>query len=86
MITKKVKWGKRILKDSLTLIPYGTSDKEKRMKINQKLRWLRYMKRFKLKSLEEVELMESIVEQEYDKRKFFIQDIGKNEYWSVKEK
>ena len=41
---------------------------------------------FGAKSLEEVELMESILEQQYDNRKFFIEDIGKNEYWSVKEK
>lgn len=55
------------------------------MNIKQKQLWLKYTKRFKLKSLEEVEQMEEILKQQYDSRKFYIQDIGKNEYWSVKE-
>lgn len=56
------------------------------MNIKQKKLWLRYAKKFRLRSLEQVELMESILEQQYDTRKFYISDIGKNEYWTVKEK
>ena len=55
------------------------------MNIKQQERWLKYARRFKLKSLEEVEAMEEILKMNYDHRKFYIQDIGKNEYWTVKE-
>ena len=56
------------------------------MNTKQKLLWLKYAKKFKLKSLEQVEQMEEILKQQFDTRKFYISDIGKNEYWSVKEK
>ncbi len=56
------------------------------MNIKQQERWLKYAKKFKLRSLEQVEQMEEILKQQFDRRKFYISDIGKNEYWSVKEK
>lgn len=55
------------------------------MNIQQKELWIKYAKRFKLKSLEQVEQMETILKQQYDTRKFYISDIRKNEYWTVKE-
>lgn len=55
------------------------------MNIKQKQLWLKYAKKFRLKSLEDVEQMEEILSQQFDTRKFYIEDIGKNEYWSVKE-
>jgi len=56
------------------------------MNIKQKKLWIRYAKKFKLRSLEQVEQMEEILKQQFDYRKFYISEIGKQEYWTVKEK
>ena len=55
------------------------------MNKERKRLWLKYAKKFKLRSLEEIEKIENILDKKYDNKKFYIQDIGKNEYWSVKE-